>query len=117
MFCITASRISVLADALRLPECVDRAPFRGAGKHLMRMVGACKEGTNSYFKPSQGLPCHPLHEHILTLLTGEEVDISDLYPDPDQPTVLRPRLTAFMSSKRRASMSQLLGCSNRKSMT
>ncbi len=93
MFCITASRISVLADALRLPECVDRAPFRGAGKHLMRMVGACKEGTNSYL-PIQGLPRHPLHEHILTFLTGEEVDVSDLYPDPDQPTVLRPRLTA-----------------------
>ncbi|DBA88292.1 TPA: hypothetical protein ACH3X1_016552 [Trebouxia sp. C0004] len=51
-FCCTASNLSAMADALDLPEYVDRTPFTGQGRRLMRMVGACKEGTEDSFKPT-----------------------------------------------------------------
>ena len=41
----------------------------------MRMVGACKEGTEDYFKPialSEAKVMHPFHEHIFTFVKGTE---------------------------------------------
>ncbi len=46
----------------------------------MRMVGACKEGTEVYFKPTAfpelAIPLHPFHDHIFNFLKGTEVDIT-----------------------------------------
>ena len=58
----------------------------------MRMVGACKEGTEDYFKPT-ALPeakvVHPFNDHIFTFLKGTEVDVTQMFP-----TQLIPSLRA-----------------------
>ena len=50
----------------------------------MRMVGACKEGTEDYFKPTtffdSKVPLHPFHDHIFTFLKGTETDVTTMFP-------------------------------------
>ena len=45
----------------------------------MRMVGACKEGTEDYFK-SVALPeaqvVYPFHDHVFTFRKGTKVDVT-----------------------------------------
>lgn len=56
----------------------------GQGRRLMRMVGACKEGTEDYFKPTtffdSKVPLHPFHDHIFTFLKGTETDVTTMFP-------------------------------------
>ena len=55
----------------------------------MRMVGACKEGTEDYFKPT-ALPeakmVHPFHDHVFTFLKGTEVDVTQMFPAKPLPS-------------------------------
>lgn len=70
----------------------------GNGRHLIRLIGCCKDSIEDVlvrFVPSQQAPTqHPMHHHVLTFLTGDEVDITALVPDPDNPTPQRSRTSS-----------------------
>ena len=55
----------------------------------MRMVGACKEGTEDYFKPvalPEAKVVHPFHDHVFTFLKGTEVDVTQMFPTKPLPS-------------------------------
>ncbi|KAL0043400.1 hypothetical protein WJX79_003619 [Trebouxia sp. C0005] len=93
---ITASHMNAFYDALNLPECVDRAPFNisPTGRRLWRSVGASKKGSFTFFKPaalcSQAYK-KPFHDYLMTYLTSNEMDITELFPCADSRPARRPR--------------------------
>ena len=49
----------------------------------MRIVGACKERTEDYFKPialPEAKVTHAFHDHHFTFLKGTEVDVTQMFP-------------------------------------
>jgi len=85
---IKADHMNAMYDAFSLPPTVDRAPFNIAstGRRLWRVVGASKKGSWTFFKPAfltSFAYQHAFHDYLLTHLTGNEVDITELFPNPD----------------------------------
>ncbi len=64
----------------------------------MRLIGCCKDNMEDVlirFVPSTAAPTqHPLHHHILTFLTGDELDITTSVPVSDDRPTQRQRLQA-----------------------
>ena len=64
----------------------------------MRLIGCCKDNIEDVlirFVPSTAAPTqHPLHHHILTFLTGDELDITASVPVSDDRPTQRQRLQA-----------------------
>ncbi|KAL3134303.1 hypothetical protein ABBQ38_006565 [Trebouxia sp. C0009 RCD-2024] len=91
---IVANQISVLADQLYLPAAVDRSPWTGNKRRLLRLVGACKEGETAYMKPmspANNRSIHPLHDHILTFVKGSEYDLTPFVSGGDSPAKSKQR--------------------------
>lgn len=93
---ITCKRIADLLDQLEIPAVYcDRAPWRGNGKKLFRLVGCCKESIEDVLKPyvptASAVKQHPLHHHVFTFLTGDEQDITDLVTVTDDRPAQRQR--------------------------
>ena len=91
---IVANHISILADQLHLPAAVDRSPWIGNKRRLLRLIGACKEGEMAYLKPSataSNRSIHPLHDHILTFVKGTEYDLTPFVSGSDSPAKSRQR--------------------------
>ena len=91
---IVANQISILADQLHLPAAVDKSPWIGNKRRLLRMIGACKAGETAYLKPSattNNRSIHPLHDHILTFVKGTEYDLTPFVSGSDSPAKSRQR--------------------------
>ena len=91
---IMANQISILADQLHLPAAVDRSPWIGNKRRLLRIIGACKEGETAYMKPSataNNRSIHPLHDHILTFVKSTEYDLTPFVSGSDSPAKSRQR--------------------------
>jgi len=93
---ITCKRIADLLDQLEIPSVYcDRAPWRGNGKKLFRLVGCCKESIEDVLKPyvptASAARQHSLHHHVFTFLTGDEQDITDLVTVSDDRPAQRQR--------------------------
>ncbi len=60
-------------------------------------MGCCKDSAKDTLLPFVPSPSavkqHPLHHHILTFLTGDEQDVTDLVAVPDARPAQRPRTT------------------------
>ena len=106
-----ANQISVLADQLKLPAAVDRTPWTGNKRRLLRLVGACKEGEAAYLKPvstANNRSIHPLHDHILTFVKGSEYDLTLFVSGHDSPS-LSSALTESAATQRRGPTQLRLG--------
>ncbi len=96
-FVITASHMNAFYDACKLSDKVDRVPFNmgPAGRRLWRSVGASKKGSKSFFKPislaNSDAHHHCFHEHLLTFTTGNEINITELFPNTDSRPSRRQR--------------------------
>jgi len=96
-FVITASCMNSLYDSCNLPTCVDRVPFalNPGGRRLWRLVGSSKKGSSTFFKPipiTPNSPLHPFHDHLLSYLSGNEIDVTPLFPTPDSRPARRARV-------------------------
>ncbi len=95
-FCITACHLNAFYDMLNLPATVDRAPFNisPTGRQLWRVIGASKNGSLTFFKPAflcEYAYKHPFHQYLPTHLTGNEMNITELFPRPESRPSRRPR--------------------------
>lgn len=99
-FKIQVSSMLAFYDTCCLPEVVDKAPFtmRLGGRRLWRCTGSSKQGSFTFFKPTPLDPLqphkHPFHSHLMSYLTGNEIDISELFPSPDSRPLRRQRTEA-----------------------
>ena len=86
--CIRVDHLNAKYDAMNLPPCVDRAPFNlsPTGRRLWRTVGASKKGSLTFFKPYKLSMCGhqlPFHDYLVSYLTGNKVDVTEVFQIAD----------------------------------